>query len=103
MFYFLQPVWRSFVPSTRKAVTCRIRLLLLEKIICKTDQKKGGDTEKSTAGKERFAQEHKIKISAWAVRNIPMGSSPLFGIQANICLYMQSENTSKRERGGEKQ
>lgn len=72
--------------TTRKAVTCRIKLLLLEKIICKTDRRKEGGTEKSTAGKERFAQQH--KISAWAVRNIPMGSSPLFGIQANICLYM---------------
>lgn len=47
-----------------------------------------GGTEKSTAGKERFAQQHQIKISAWAVRNVPMGTVPLFGIQANFCLYV---------------
>lgn len=47
-----------------------------------------GGTEKSTAGKERFARQHQIKISAWAVRNVPMGTVPLFGIQANFCLYV---------------
>lgn len=64
IFDFLQSAWRSFVPSTRKAATSRIRiLLLLEKMIGKTHSEgKGGGAEKCTGGKERFAQQHKIKI-----------------------------------------
>lgn len=44
--------------------------------------------EKLFAGKEMFAQQHRIKIHAWSVRNVSMGTTPLFGIQANFCLYV---------------
>lgn len=49
---FLQLFWRAFVPSTRNAASSRIRvLLLLEKEICRTRQRKGDGTEKRFSGK----------------------------------------------------
>lgn len=92
---FLQLVWRGFVPSTRNAATSRIRvLLLLEKMICKTRKRKGEGAEKLFAGKEMFAQQHKIKTYAWSLRKVSMGTAPLFGIQDNFCLcVIWKENT----------
>lgn len=44
--------------------------------------------EQRNCWKGIFAQQHKIKIYAWSVRNVSVGTAPLFGIQVKFCLYV---------------
>lgn len=44
----------------------------------------------------------KIKIHAWPVRNVSMGTASLFGIQANFCLYVIWKHKSKHVKEEEK-